>query len=292
MSIVNRLHSTQQATIDAPRNPSRLGTGFALITGGSHGIGRAIALECAARGINVLIVALPEPNLEHTLSDLRKRYPDVRVDGLGLDLRGPRAAETIAAWLRENDYAIDILVNNVGFGRGGLFESLKLIDYRDMVQLNNAFPIALTYLLLPGIIARPRRHILNVSSLEATLPLPYKSVYTGTKGFIYSFSLALREELRDRDVKVSVLCPGPVLTNEDGLRRIKAQGRRSQVLLMMPELVARIAVEGMLRGKAVIVPGRANRVIVGLMRFIPTRLKMRILEYIFRKYRYETSAGQ
>lgn len=285
---MNILQSTQRARIDTPRLLTRLHTGYALITGGSHGIGRAIALECAARGINVLIVALPEPNLEQTLDIINDRYPEVRVDGLGIDLRAPRAAEEIAGWLRENDYAIDILVNNVGFGRGGLFESLKLPDYRDMVQLNNAFPIALTYLLLPGIIARPRRHILNVSSLEATLPLPYKSVYTGTKGFIYSFSLALREELRDRGVKVSVLCPGPVLTNEDGLRRIQAQGRRSQVLLMMPDEVAKIAVDGMLRGRAIIVPGRANRTIVRLMRLLPTRLKMRILEFIFRKYRYET----
>ncbi len=260
---------------------------YALITGGSHGIGRAMASECARKGMGILIVALPNGQLQETLQELRQQYPEVPVHGLGLDLREPDAAERTVEWVREHQFTVQYLINNVGFGRGGLFENTPLQDYRDMVLLNNQFLVSLTYLLLPLLLSHGKAHILNVSSMEATMPLPYKTVYTGTKGFIYSFSLALREELRDRGVQVSVLCPGPVLTNEDGLRRIQAQGKRSQLLLMYPPQVAAIAIAGMLDGKTVIIPGRMNYTIVKTMRLLPTGMKMRILERIFRKYKYE-----
>ncbi len=261
---------------------------YALITGGSHGIGRAMALECARHGIGILIVALPDRHLEEAQQEIRKEVPQVRLETLGLDLRQPDAAQRIRSWIEDNGFLLQYLINNVGFGRGGLFEHHRLQDYRDMIYLNNHFMVALTYELLPILLQYPGAKILNVSSMEATLPLPYKTVYTGTKNFIYGFSLALREELRDRKLSVSVLCPGPVLTNEDGLKRIQAQGKRSQILLMYPPEVARTAVRGMLDGRAVIIPGRLNKTIVRIMHWFPTWLKMRILERIFRKYRHES----
>lgn len=263
-------------------------TTYALITGGSHGIGLAIATECARKGIGVLLVALPDPQLSEAPQLICEAVPGAKVDTLGLDLRLADAAEQVRAWVTAQGYPLQYLVNNVGFGRGGLFEHHRLSDYRDMIHLNNGFLVALTYELLPLLLAQKGSKVLNVSSMEATLPLPYKTVYTGTKGFIYGFSLALREELRDRDLSVSVLCPGPVLTNEDGLKRIQAQGKRSQLLLMYPPQVATIAVRGMLADKAVIIPGNLNKAIVTLMHWFPTWLKMRILERIFRKYRYES----
>lgn len=121
--------------------------------------------------------------------------------------------------------------------------------------------------------------------MEATLPLPYKSVYTGTKSFIYSFSLALREELAGSRVSVSVLCPGPVLTNAEGLKRIEAHGKRARMVMLMPEEVAKTALSQLLKGKAVIVPGKINLAIVKCMKLFPTGLKMKLLERVFRVYR-------
>ncbi|CAN5591914.1 hypothetical protein BH23BAC1_BH23BAC1_48740 [soil metagenome] len=121
--------------------------------------------------------------------------------------------------------------------------------------------------------------------MEATLPLPYKSVYTGTKNFIYSFSLALREELASSNIKVSVLCPGPVLTNPEGLKRMNAHGNRAKMVMLMPEMVARIGVENLLKGNGIIVPGKINWTIRKLMKLCPTGLKMKILERVFRVYR-------
>ena len=156
---------------------------------------------------------------------------------LGLDLTAIDAIDKVLAWLEEEQIPLKYLINNVGFGRGGLFEDVALREYQLMLSLNNQVMVNMTYALLPRLKAS-KGGILNVSSMEATLPLPYKTVYTGTKAFIYNLSLALREEFRYYDISVSVLCPGPVLTNEDGLVRIKAQGWKARLLVKMPEEIA------------------------------------------------------
>ncbi len=257
---------------------------YTLITGGSQGIGRAMAEECARRGLPLLLVALDDDRLPETAATLRQAY-GIPVKTLGIDLTAEGAARQVYEWCRDNGYPVNHLINNAGFGRGGLFENHDLQEYIAMMRLNNEALVSMTYHFLPILRTRPQARILNMSSMEATLPLPYKTVYTGTKNFVYAFSLALREELKPTNISVSVLCPGPVLTNEDGLKRIEAQGKRSRLLLMLPEQVAPIAIRGMLDGKGVIIPGRLPWWLMKMGKVFPTEPKMRILERIFRRYR-------
>lgn len=251
-----------------------------LISGGSHGIGRAMALECLNRGLSVAILALPD----HHLSEMVAEVDDPNFHYLGINLVDPDATDQVVDWLEKSGLSPKYLINNVGFGRGGCFESVPLREYQLMMTLNNHVMVNLTYALLP-ILKQHRGGVLNVSSMEASLPLPYKTVYTGTKAFIYNYSLALREEFRYYDISVSVLCPGPVLTNEDGLKRVKAQGNKAKLLLKMPEDIAPPAIDGLLSGKAVIVPGWLPKTLVFVGGLLPRALKMKLLEKIFRNYR-------
>ncbi|MEO0734128.1 MAG: SDR family NAD(P)-dependent oxidoreductase, partial [Bacteroidota bacterium] len=143
--------------------------------------------------------------------------------------------------------------------------------------------------LLP-VLKRTKGGVMNMSSVEATLPLPYKTVYTGTKAFVYNYSLALREEFRYYDVSVTVLCPGPVITNEDGLKRVKAMGTLAKIAVTMPEDLAPEAISGMLNGKAVVRPGFLVKFMAFLGKFFPRPIKLRLLEKMFSKYREEASA--
>lgn len=254
---------------------------YALISGGSQGIGKAIATACLEQGIGVAILALPNEHLQQTAEELSLLGP---VHTLGIDLTGKGAIQQIDQWLDELGIEIHYLVNNAGFGRSGRFEEIDFRQYEIMVPLNNFVMVDLTYHILPRL-KSTKGSILNVSSMEATLPIPYKAVYTGTKAFIYNFSLALREELRPFGVSVSALCPGPTLTNEDGLKRVQAKGKQAQLLLKMPDQVAKPAVAGMISGKAVIIPGWLPTLIVRVMYFVPRSLRLRILEKIFREYR-------
>ncbi|WP_420459885.1 SDR family NAD(P)-dependent oxidoreductase [Neolewinella sp.] len=256
---------------------------WVLITGGSHGIGLALARECQRQGLGVAIVALPDAHLA-TARRLLTQAGLPPACFLGLDLTAPQAIDRVVDWVAEEHIALHYLINNAGFGRGGLFEHTPWAEYRTMLQLNNQVMVELIHRLLPQLKAT-RGGILNMSSMEATLPLPYKTVYTGTKGMVYNFSLALREEFRYHGVSVSVLCPGPVITNEDGLRRVEAQGARARLLVTMPEDIAPEAIRGMLAGKAVIVPGRLVRLLIGVCYLTPRPLRMRILERLFSRYR-------
>ena len=260
------------------------GSDYALVTGASLGIGREIALELSRKGYNTLLVALDTPDLQAIKEKINQEF-STDVDAFGADITKPSAANEIYDWCKTSNYQVNILVNNAGFGEGGYFEDIPLERYFSMIDLNNKAYVALTHKFLPGMKQRGNCHIMNLSSMEATLPLPYKSVYTGTKNFIYAYSLALNEEIRRFGVKMTIVCPGPVLTNEGGLERIKSQGAKARLLLMMPDKVAKVAVKNMLNGMLISNPGKMNWWITKIAKFIPTRLKMKILEKIFSAYK-------
>ena len=257
---------------------------YTLITGASHGIGKAFCHEFARRGYDLFMVALPDNRLASTEKELRENY-NVRIIVMGIDLTQENAARSIYNFALTNEIRINHLINNAGIGSGGLFVNSNNELNAHIMRLNNQAMVELTHIFLPSLIKQAPSYILNMSSMEATLPLPYKSVYTATKNFIYSFSLALSEELRPHMVKVSIVCPGAVLTNEDGLKRIESMGWRARLLLKMPEEVASISVKKMYKGKRVIIPGVVPLLIIRIMHFLPLSLKMKILEKIFRNYK-------
>lgn len=256
---------------------------YALITGGSQGIGRAIAIELAKKQIPLLIVALDQPILDQTADEIRKKY-QVAVHTFGIDLSRKDAPQEVFNWYKNQHFSIKMLINNAGFGRSGLMHAFPLSEYYSMIELNNRAAVGLTYLFLPELQRQPEAHILLMSSMEAALPLPYKAVYAGTKNFLYGYGLALREELAETSVNVSILCPGPTVTNESGMKRIKAQPN-SKYIVSMPDDVAREGVEGMLRGKNIIIPGRFPKTIFKLGRLLPAGLKMNLLEKVAQNFK-------
>ncbi|WP_116108287.1 SDR family NAD(P)-dependent oxidoreductase [Lewinella sp. IMCC34191] len=256
---------------------------WVLVTGGTHGIGLSLAFESLRQGMGVVTVGLPDENFAEAVNRLHSESAD-NIRSLALDLTQPGSVDRVVDFLDEEGITVSYLINNAGFGRGGLFEHTDWAEYRTMMTLNNQVMVELTYRLLPQL-RKCGGGILNLSSMEATLPLPYKTVYTGTKAFVYNFSLALREEFRHHGVSVTVICPGPVLTNADGLRRLEAQGYRAKLLVTTPDAIAPRAIRGMLDGKAVIVPGWLTRVLIMTSYLTPRPLRMRILEKLFSRYR-------
>lgn len=256
---------------------------YALVTGASMGIGKEIAKELSRRNINTLLIALDTPDLSELENSISTDYT-TKVHSFGVDLTEPSACQHVYDWCKKNKYNVTILINNAGFGDGGYFESIPLERYCKMIDLNNKAYISLIHHFLPDMKLLNQSYIMNTSSMEATLPLPYKAVYTGTKNFIYAYSLALNEEVRSFGVKVSVLCPGGVITNESCANRAKSQGAKAKLLLLSSEQVAKIAVKNMFRGFAVIRPGKMNFLISNFAKFVPLKIKMRLLERIFRVY--------
>ncbi|MCB0633512.1 MAG: SDR family NAD(P)-dependent oxidoreductase [Saprospiraceae bacterium] len=256
---------------------------YALVTGGSEGIGRAIAIELAKKQIPLIIVALDQPVLARTAQEIREEY-GVEVHTFGIDLSRDDAPEQVYKWFKTRNFSLRVLVNNAGFGRSGLMHDIRLSEYYTMIDLNNRATVGLTYLLLPELQLHPEAHILIMSSMEAALPLPYKAVYAGTKNFLYGYGLALREELAGTSVNVSILCPGPTVTNESGMKRLKAQPN-SKYLVSMPDKVAKLGIDGMFRKKNIIVPGFFPATLFRLGRLMPAGMKMNLLEKIAQNFK-------
>ncbi len=250
---------------------------YALITGSSEGIGKALAEECARNGWNVLLVALPNEKLEHTAMEIAQKFPAQQIATLGIDLTLPTAPRAIYEWVLANDYPVNVLINNAGVGYAGSFETYASPAFFDvLINLNIRATTQITRLLLPELRKQPKSYVLNVSSLATFQPVPYQTVYGGTKAFIYYFSRALREEMRSTNVSVSVVCPGGTNTNEVNRARNKDLKPFAKKSICEAPYVAQIAIRDMLRGKEVIIPGRINQFVRYASILLPMWLRIRI----------------
>ena len=238
----------------------------ALITGASSGIGAALAQVFAQNSHEVVLAARRAPQLSEIAARIRAdghRAPHI----LPVDLARADAAEFIAQELSARNLEPAFLVNNAGYGLLGQAAKLDRHEQLAMIDLNCR---TLTDLSLRWInsLARHRGGILNVASISGFIPGPGMSVYNASKAYVISFSVGLRRELRPKGIRVTALCPGPVPTEFQARAGIfdvhypRGFDRSAQE-------VAREGYRGLLRGKAVVVPGVHNKLIPWLPRVLP-----------------------
>jgi len=255
---------------------------YALITGGSSGLGKAFAEECARRGMNLILVALPDENLIHTSQYIEKKYK-VKVRSYGINLIEKGAPKKIFSFCEQNGLKVNMLINNAGITGCTEFEKSSL-EYNELrIQLNIRSLVLLSRLFIPSMKKLTSAYILNVCSLAAFYAIPFKSVYSASKAFVLTFSKALREELRDSSIKVSVLCPNGIRTNVLSNARINTHGARGRIFLVFPEKIAEIGIHKLLKGKKVIIPGTMNKLILSLGKIIPENVKQKCLYHEFKK---------
>jgi short-subunit dehydrogenase len=248
----------------------------AMITGASQGLGRAFAEECAGRGMDLVLVALPDTGLQELARILERAY-EVRIETVEMDLTDPEGPRKLAVLARSRGFLIDTLVNNAGVGFTSRFSQSNAAQNETTIQLNVSALVRLTQEMLPALRERKRAWVLNVSSLGAFFPMPSMPVYSSTKGFVLSFSTLLRAELRGTNVRVSVLCPNGIRTNRGTRQLIERQGWAGRVTCMYPDEVARAGIRGLLKGAGVIVPGRVNRMLIRMIPLVPRGLYMRVI---------------
>jgi len=250
--------------------------GCAMITGASQGLGRAFAEECAGRGMELVLIALPDTGLPDLARILRRAY-EVRIEIIEMDLTDPEGPQKLAALARSRDFLVDTLVNNAGVGFMAPFSQSNTRQNETTIQLNVAALVRLTQEMLPALSERAHAWILNVASVGAFFPMPSMPVYSSTKGFVLSFSMLLREELRGTNVGVSVLCPNGIRTNRGTRQLIERQGWAGRLTCKYPDEVARAGIRGLLKGTGVIIPGLVNQALIRMSPLIPRSLYMRVI---------------
>ncbi|MDX1671524.1 MAG: SDR family oxidoreductase [Balneolaceae bacterium] len=255
---------------------------YTLITGASHGIGKAMAEECAKRGMNLALIALPDEQLHHIERRIQDRY-EVEVCCLGIDLTRDDAIEQVKRWLADNKIQINTLINNAGIGSSGHFDQVDPGQFEREIQLNILSVVMLSRHLIGELKQNTPSHIMNVGSLAGFTGVPYKSIYTATKAFVNNFTMALQRELRSSDVHVTLLCPGSVATNIEGIRRAQQHGWLARKSIMDPDEVAEAGIKGMMHGKSMVIPGLINRFFYLLTRILPSSLQTFLLMNEFKR---------
>jgi hypothetical protein len=250
-----------------------------LVTGASGGIGEALAREIAARPSDLILVARSADKLQ-ALADELARARRVKTHVVAIDLAQPGAAARVVEAARAIG-RVDVLVNNAGFATFGPFATSNPREEIDEIRLNVETLTDLTKQLLPDLIAAKGR-ILNVASTAAFQPGPMMAVYYATKAYVLSFSEALAYELRSSGVHVTCLCPGPTKTGFQA--RAHQEGvRLLEVGLMDAAVVARAGVNGLFRGRAVVVPGFMNRVGAWVVRLSPRRAVLWTINWLHQR---------
>ncbi len=250
----------------------------ALVTGASSGIGADIARQLARRGHGVTLVARTTAKLEALAAELGA--DGVRADVVSCDLTDRASRAELPAKLDALGLSVDVLVNNAGSSTlGRVVESDPEAEIA-MLELDVVAVADLCSRFLPGMVARRRGAVLNVASTAAFQPLPGQAGYGAAKAFVLSYTQSLAAELKGTGVTATTLCPGPVATNfaeSAGLTAEEFDEALPQVMWVSSSDVARAGVDGLAKGRLVVIPGAANRLVAALSHVTPRRVLLPLL---------------
>lgn len=254
---------------------------FAVITGAAKGLGRAMAINLAKRGSNIILISLPGENLNVLASQLAFQFA-IKAVPFELDITAPEQIATVCEEISRN-YQIYFLINNAGIGGTSSFTQTSVETLQSIIDVNISAMTNITSRLLPNLLKAEKSYILNIASMAAFAPIAYKTVYPASKAFIASFSLGLREELKDTCISVSVAFPGPIMTNSKVSERIIAHGRKARFGLLTTDEIARLAIKNCLAKKGSIIPGLWNFLSAKLMQLLPKQTSLRIVSRTVKK---------
>lgn len=244
---------------------------IALITGASTGIGKELATIHAENGGDLIIVARSKDKLELLKSELEKKH-SVKVLTIVKDLSDLNAAKEIFDEVTNANLAIDILINNAGFGALGKFHEIDLARQVSMINLNVTSLTALTHYFLPNFISKNKGKVLNTSSTASFMPGPLQAVYFATKAYVTFFSNALYEELSGTNVTVTNLMPGATESEFGAISGMDKTEMFQQTVTARS--VAEDGYRGMLKGKIDVVSGLTfgQKAMMSMIPFMPKKI--------------------
>ena len=257
-------------------------TQTALITGASGGIGYELAKLLARDHHDLVLVARRADTLNQVAAEVQTQF-GVTVKTVPLDLAMPPAPKFLFDQLQRENIAVDILINNAGFGGFGEFAHLPEEKILGQINLNITALTHLARLFLPPMLARSRGRIMNVASTAAFQPGPLMAVYYASKAYVLSFTEALANELHGSGVSVTCFCPGA--THTGFAKRAGTEGSRlfKQLGAMDVETVARDGYRGMMGGKRLVFSGAHNWLVAESVRFAPRRMVTAVSRWIAEK---------
>ena len=244
------------------------GTKTALVTGASTGIGRCYAEQLAARGYNLIIVSRTKELLDNLAAEIEKKE-GVKVRVLAKDLATTTAAQELFDWTKSEGYTIDVVINNAG-----AFSYCDIVNTPterivSMITLHDITNTLLCKFFATDMATRGGGHILNMSSYSIWMPWPGLSLYSASKAYLKSFTVAFAKEVRDKRVYVTAVCPAGIATDLYGLSKKWQKIGLKICALSTPQFCARRGLNSMFRHRRCIVPDWWMRLLIPLLENLP-----------------------
>lgn len=251
-----------------------------VITGGSSGIGLALAVEFARRAEAIVLIGRTQSRLDMAVHKLKQAHAGVRFETLLLDVGRSESTDVLSTWLAANGFYCDVLVNNAAVGMAGPYAVAAPSQLESLIATNVAAVARFTRAILPSMLARGRGGIITVSSLGALIPGPNQAAYYASKAFVLSLSEAIASETSGRGVRVTAVLPGPVETRFHA--RMNAEGSlyRHVLASAKPERVARLTMRGYRLGRRVVAPGFVPTLAIVALRYLPHALTVPIVRWL------------
>tara|TARA_B100002051_G_C16682599_1_gene610727 strand:- start:199 stop:960 length:762 start_codon:yes stop_codon:yes gene_type:complete len=249
----------------------------AIVTGGASGIGLEFVKLLVNDDYKVFVV----DNSKENLNRLTSKFDPKNIETINQDLSKTDSPEKIYKNLKNKN--IDVLINNAGFGTFGKFHNSDWKRDRDMINLHVLNTTHLTKLFLKDMVKKNEGKILNISSVAAFQPGPLMSLYYATKAFILHFTEAISNEVKDKNISISVLCPGQTSTNFQ--KNVSTKKNKIKFNTGCPIKVAKYGYDSLKKNTTVSVPGFWNKVIVFLVRILPRSTSTNLVRYIQEKNR-------
>ncbi len=235
---------------------------WALVTGATAGIGESFTRLLASKGFNIALVARDEARLHERAAKLRERY-GVQTYVRPADLATAQGCAAVEEYLQEFD--IEVLINNAGFGINKAFTASDLKAEQDLLDVLVRTPMRLMHVALPKMVARNSGTIINVSSVASFIA---GGTYSASKSYLTVLSESLHTEVRDTNVKISALSPGFTRTEFHQRGRMKMKGLPDFMWLDSDQLVAASWSDAQ-SGKAVSIPGWQYKILIALISLAP-----------------------
>jgi uncharacterized protein len=251
---------------------------WALVTGASAGIGKALAEELAAGGTHLVLTARRRDRLQELADALSAKFK-IKTEIFVADLVQPNAPQEIFEFSKQKLLQIDLLINNAGFGGYGEFSTVDTSLLLNMVQVNCSAVVHLTRLYLPEMIARKRGDVMILASTASFQAVPYISTYAATKAFDLLLAEGLAEEMKPHGIRVCALCPG---STESEFHHVANQPDRTKKNQQTAQEVAQTGLKALAAGKSYVISGLGNYLGAHGERLVPRRFVTRIAAGMFK----------
>lgn len=244
------------------------GTKTALVTGASSGIGQCYAEQLASRGYNLVIVSRDKEQLNSVADKIREKE-GVKVCVVVKDLSTTTAAEELYEWIKSEGYIIDVLINNAGMFSFCDILNTPIERIKQAITLHDITNTILCKLFATDMAQRGGGHILNMSSYSIWMPWPGLSLYSASKAYLKSFSVAFAKEVRDKKVYVTAVCPAGIATDLYGLSKKWQKIGLNIHALSTPKFCARRGLNSMFKHRRTVVPDWWMRLLIPLLENLP-----------------------